>query len=151
MIKCIISNCKDMEDNKDKIYEGPELTTVTTNGIPGVMAAGCLVPVDPKKQQYMIYSPYTNQDYITSMDLVGDRKDGPTLSLTFKNVRNRNFYVFLMQCTPFLAKGKSEGLLSSPCYAYVVGDSTVNYDFYIIDFMENRTDLYYTFFLPCIE
>ncbi|WP_303181884.1 hypothetical protein [uncultured Butyricimonas sp.] len=139
-----------MEDNKDKIYEGPELTTVTTNGIPGIMATGCLVPVDPKKQQYMIYSPYTNQDYITSMDLVGDRTDGPTLSITFKNVRNRNFYVFLMQCTPFLA-GNKRGLLSSACYAYVVGDLTVNYDFYITDVLGTRTDLYYTFFLPSIE
>ena len=72
-----------MEDNKDKIYTGPELITATS-GNSGVMAAGCIVPVNPNNLEYTIYSEYTNPDHVFSIGLHTTRTDGPGLLYNLK-------------------------------------------------------------------
>ena len=138
-----------------EIYTGPKL--VSTTGNPGIMVAGCIVPVNPANLEYDFYSPYMNPDYVFSMELItsGNTK-GPSLYIQFQNVKNRNDYIFLMQCTPYLATGSvdNEHYLACSYYARGIGEIAVQYEFYMYDTNNGaniKTDSYYTFFLPCIE
>lgn len=141
-----------MEDNENKIYTGPKISS----GNPGVMAAGCIIPVNPNNLQYEIYSAFSNSDYIYSMEVFGSRFNGPSLRIHFKNVRNKNDYIYLMQCTPSLVANSvsNEHFLACSYYAHGEDSNRVIYDFYMYDTNNGAnivTDSYYTFFLPCIE